>query len=99
MVHSLTPASAPAVPILTTPRNTHIPSFGLQRVWACHQGSYQAFEQKIVHRRTVTLSLAGALLGLNFSDRSAGAARRPPPPPPHRRRKRTLMWVELRRKF
>lgn len=33
--------------------------------------------------RAVTLSLAGAVLGLNLGDRSSSAAaRRPPPPPP-----------------
>lgn len=32
--------------------------------------------------RTVTLSLAGAVVGLNVGDRIANAARRPPPPPP-----------------
>ncbi|KAG2727631.1 hypothetical protein I3760_01G166400 [Carya illinoinensis] len=85
MAHSLTPAPAPAAPISTrSTKKTHFFSLGFQRAWACHQGcGGDELEYKLVHRRAVTLSLAGAVLGLNVGDRSASAAaKRPPAPPP-----------------
>ncbi|XP_041001155.1 uncharacterized protein LOC121246904 [Juglans microcarpa x Juglans regia] len=81
MAHSLTPAPAPAtVPISTTSR---------KKTQCSSLGCDGDLDYKLVHRRAVTLGLAGAVLGLNVSDRGvSAAARRPPPPPPEERRGR-----------
>ncbi|PON46694.1 hypothetical protein PanWU01x14_249900 [Parasponia andersonii] len=52
---------------------------------------------KIVNRRTLSLGLAGALLGLNGSEWSArAAARRPPPPPPEEKKDPNVSGVQAK---
>lgn len=47
--------------------------------------------------RAVTLGIAGAVLGLNVSNRSgSAAARRPPPPSPEERRDPNLSGVQVK---
>ncbi|KAK9287755.1 hypothetical protein L1049_016195 [Liquidambar formosana] len=99
MAHALTPAPAAATPISTrsTKKKTHFAPLGFQRVWACHQASNEALHDGIVYRRTFTLGLAGAVLGLNISDQSASAAaRRPPPPPPEEKRDPNMSGVQAK---
>ncbi|KAG2721846.1 hypothetical protein I3843_02G084900 [Carya illinoinensis] len=99
MAHSLTPAPLPAtVPISTASRDkSQCPSLGFQRVWLCHQGCDGDLDYKLVHRRAVTLGIAGAVLGLNVSNRSgSAAARRPPPPSPEERRDPNLSGVQVK---
>ncbi|WCJ21883.1 hypothetical protein M5689_003998 [Euphorbia peplus] len=74
MAHSLAAAAA-AIPITTksTPSQP-FPKIPLSKT--------DHSQTNILHRRTVTLGLAGALLGLNAGCQSANAAKRPPPPPP-----------------
>ncbi|XVF29595.1 hypothetical protein REPUB_Repub15cG0135600 [Reevesia pubescens] len=90
MAHSLIPVPASATTHIAKSKKiiSHIPSLRLLRVCACHQAPNQVLDHKLVHRRTVTLSLAGAVIGLNVGDlRSANAAaRRPPPPPPEEKK-------------
>ncbi|PON83292.1 hypothetical protein TorRG33x02_208590 [Trema orientale] len=101
MAHSLSPAQATATtptPFSTTlKKNTHYPCVKILRVRACHQVLNAAPHGKIVNRRTLSLGLAGALLGLNGSEWSArAAARRPPPPPPEEKKDPNVSGVQAK---
>ncbi|XP_030939313.1 uncharacterized protein LOC115964122 [Quercus lobata] len=98
MGHSISPVPCPPTPISTRlERKTHSPSLGFQRVWACHQGCNDDQHDKLVHRRTVTLGLAGAMLSLNVGDQSANAAaRRAPPPPPEEKKDPNVSGVQAK---
>lgn len=81
MAHSLgsPPAAAATTPISTRSKNRiHFPSS--LKVSDDH-GHF--LDNKLVHRRAVSLGLAGAVLSLfHVGDPSANAAARRPPPPP-----------------
>ncbi|KAJ4839194.1 hypothetical protein Tsubulata_023143 [Turnera subulata] len=84
---AITPPTA--TPISTTSRTArrHAPSMAFQRVSACHGDPKPVSDNKLIHRRTVSLGLAAAVVGLNIGGRDANAARRPPPPPATEERK------------
>uniref|UniRef100_A0A2P2NQ61 Uncharacterized protein LOC105134595 n=1 Tax=Rhizophora mucronata TaxID=61149 RepID=A0A2P2NQ61_RHIMU len=98
MAHSLTTAPVTATPISINPSktSTHAPSPRFQPVWGCHEDSKPLSQCKIVHRRNVTLGLAGAVMGLNFGGLSANAARRPPPPPPEEKKDPNVSGVQAK---
>ncbi|GMJ08513.1 hypothetical protein like AT1G21500 [Hibiscus trionum] len=91
MAHLITPVPATAIsPIAKsnklaspTPLRLHTPDHVL--------------DAGLVHRRAVTLGLAGALLGFNVGDqRQANAARRPPPPPPPEKKDPSVSGVQAK---
>ncbi|XWS13115.1 hypothetical protein CRYUN_Cryun36dG0009900 [Craigia yunnanensis] len=99
MAHSLTPVPATATTHIAKSKKiiSHIPSLGLQTVWVSCQRPNQVLDDKLVHRRTVTLSLAGAVLGLNVGDSwNANAARRPPPPPQEEKKDPNVSGVQAK---
>ncbi|XVF37540.1 hypothetical protein REPUB_Repub20aG0017600 [Reevesia pubescens] len=101
MAHSPTPVPATATTHIAKSKNiiSHIPSPGLQRVLAsCQRPSQVLDDNKLVHRRTVTLSLVGAVVGLNVGDwRNANAAaRRPPPPLPAEKKDPNVSGVQAK---
>ncbi|XP_019160353.1 PREDICTED: uncharacterized protein LOC109156914 [Ipomoea nil] len=84
MAHSLAPR-LPAASISTSPKkNAHLPScLYFHKVLSCQQtSSEKGLGQKLVTRRSLALSLGGAVLGLKVGERGANAAARRPPPPP-----------------
>ncbi|KAJ7980629.1 Zinc transporter like [Quillaja saponaria] len=94
---------SPAAPTIATspisPKfNKTIPSsLGFQRVLAFHQGSDQTPYVQPICRRTVTMGLTSAVLGLGFSQQSASAAaRRPPPPPPVEKKDPNLSGIQVK---
>ncbi|OAY50389.1 uncharacterized protein LOC110614755 [Manihot esculenta] len=96
MAHSLAtppPAASPSPFSTKSTKNTttHVPSLGF------HRDSKPLSHCSLLHRRTVSLGLAGALVGLNIGDRSANAAaRRPPPPPPQEKKDPNLSGVQAK---
>ncbi|KAL4290019.1 hypothetical protein GQ457_14G001530 [Hibiscus cannabinus] len=91
MAHLLTPVPATAISpvaisnklLSPTPLTFHPP--------------HHALDDGLVHRRAVTLGLAGALLGFNVGDqRQANAARRPPPPPPLEKKDPSVSGVQAK---
>ncbi|XP_039033100.1 uncharacterized protein LOC120168917 [Hibiscus syriacus] len=66
-------------------------------VWtSCHTTDH-VLDGSLVHRRTLTLGLTGALLGFNVGDRNqANAARRPPPLPPAEKKDPSLSGVQAK---
>ncbi|MBA0628543.1 hypothetical protein Godav_023259 [Gossypium davidsonii] len=99
MAHSLTPVPATSItPIAkSTKLASHIPTLRLQTVSASYQTPHHVLDDKLVYRRTVTLSLAGAMLSLNVGDqRQANAARRPPPPPPEEKKDPSVSGVQAK---
>ncbi|XP_022722981.1 uncharacterized protein LOC111280086 [Durio zibethinus] len=99
MAHSLTPVPGSATTHIAKSKKirSHIPTLGLHSVWASCQKPNQVLDDKLVHRRTVTLSLAGAVLGLNVGDpRNAHAARKPPPPPPAEKKDPNVSGVQAK---
>ncbi|XP_039045565.1 uncharacterized protein LOC120185408 [Hibiscus syriacus] len=55
-------------------------------------------DDTLVHRRTLALGLAGALLGFSVGDRKRAnaAARRPPPPPPAEKKDPSVSGVQAK---
>ncbi|KDP35144.1 hypothetical protein JCGZ_10678 [Jatropha curcas] len=101
MVRSLTIAPSPtstATPLSKNTSNSNVPFLGFQRVCASHRKSISkpVSDANLVHRRSVSLGLAGAWLGLNIGDRSANAARRPPPPPSEEKKDPNLSGVQAK---
>ncbi|XVE80880.1 hypothetical protein DITRI_Ditri15bG0016600 [Diplodiscus trichospermus] len=99
MAHSLSPVPASATTHIPKSKKimSHIPCLGLQRMSVSCQTPNQVLDDKLVHRRTVSLSLAGAVLGLNIGDgRNANAARRPPPPPPEEKKDPNVSGVQAK---
>ncbi|XVF65827.1 hypothetical protein PTKIN_Ptkin09bG0282000 [Pterospermum kingtungense] len=100
MAHSLTPvpATATTAQIAKSKKTiSPIPSLGLQRVWASCQRPNQVLDDELIHRRAVTLSLAGAVIALSVGDqRNANAARRPPPPPPEEKKDPNVSGVQAK---
>uniref|UniRef100_A0A5B7BIQ1 Uncharacterized protein n=1 Tax=Davidia involucrata TaxID=16924 RepID=A0A5B7BIQ1_DAVIN len=96
MAHLLAPATATPISAARSTKKTHLPILGFHKVLACHQGSDQALDDRLVHRRAVTLGLAGAVLVLNVGDQRASAAKRPPPPPPGEKKDPNVSGVQAK---
>ncbi|KAJ9173979.1 hypothetical protein P3X46_017061 [Hevea brasiliensis] len=100
MAHSLitTPATVSSSFLTKSKKKTttHVPSLGFQRVLACHKDSKPISAGNPIHRRTVSLGLAGGLLALNIGRWNANAARRPPPPPPEEKKDPNLSGVQAK---
>ncbi|KAJ9187240.1 hypothetical protein P3X46_002721 [Hevea brasiliensis] len=95
MAHSLTTTPATANPPFSAnskkKTTAHLPSLGFHR-----DSKLAVSDCNLIHRRTVSLGLAGALVGLNIGDRSANAARRPPPPPPEEKKDPSLSGLQAK---
>uniref|UniRef100_A0A6N2M2K0 Uncharacterized protein n=1 Tax=Salix viminalis TaxID=40686 RepID=A0A6N2M2K0_SALVM len=89
MAHSLTitPATTARPVAVKSKKTSRVPSLGFQRARACHGDSVSFSDNKLVHRRTIALGLAGALMGVNTGGWNANAAAKRPPPPPPREKK------------
>lgn len=99
MAHSLyiTPATTARPTVAKSKKTSPVPSPGFQRVRACHGDSKPFSDNKLVHRRTIALGLAGALTGLNIGGCNANAAaRRPPPPPPGEKKDPSISGLQAK---
>ncbi|PIM99124.1 hypothetical protein CDL12_28384 [Handroanthus impetiginosus] len=86
MTH-LTTVTPPTTKPLISPlskKTTHLASPRFHKIWACSSSSDQ---ERHVQRRSITLGLASAALGLSTGGgKASAAARRPPPPPPEEKK-------------
>ncbi|KAL9379959.1 hypothetical protein Peur_028441 [Populus x canadensis] len=99
MAHSfyITPATTARPTVAKSKKTSPVPSPGFQRVRACHGDSRPFSDNKLVHRRTIALGLAGALTGLNIGGCNANAAaRRPPPPPPGEKKDPSISGLQAK---
>ncbi|XP_034685931.1 uncharacterized protein LOC117914629 [Vitis riparia] len=99
MAHSLTTPAPFAATLVSTEskKKPHLQTLGFQRVWVSHhQSSAQALDDRLIHRRNISLGLLGAVLGLSSGNQSARAARRPPPPPPQEKQDPNLSGVQAK---
>ncbi|KAJ8774839.1 hypothetical protein K2173_017285 [Erythroxylum novogranatense] len=90
---NITPAAS-ATPISSN--SARVPFPRSKAVCICSGNLKSVSQSKLVQRRSLSLGLSGAILGLNIGGSCAIAARRPPPPPPEEKKDPNVSGVQAK---